>query len=119
MNHILQLKGRFKQRKNTNSFGPVNLPKGSIVTEEHVSNLKIQLKNLETRWKNEPPIGGALISVHYKCIVAKSNRLQLLLGEKNMHPNTSIRGAKFVDEIHANDVRKKHVFTYFIYCFCL
>lgn len=114
MNHILQLKGRFKQRKNTNSFGPVNLPKGSIVTEEHVSNLKIQLKNLETRWKNEPPIGGALISVHYKCIVAKSNRLQLLLGEKNMHPNTSIRGAKFVDEIHANDVRKKHVFTYFI-----
>ena len=89
MNHILQLKGKFKQRKNTNSFGPINLPKGSIVTEKHIYNLKMQLMNLETRWKNEPPLGGALISVHYKCIVAKSNRLQLLLGEKiciRIHP---------------------------------
>ncbi|MCI9478623.1 MAG: S8 family peptidase [Lachnospiraceae bacterium] len=114
MNHILQLKGKFQQRKNTNSFGPINLPKGSIVTEKHIYNLKMQLMNLETRWKNEPPLGGALISVHYKCIVAKSNRLQLLLGEKNMHPNTSIRGAKFMDEMHGNDIKKKHVFTYFV-----
>lgn len=44
----------------------------------------------------------------------KSNRLQLLLGEKNMHPNISIRGAKFIDEMHGNDIRKKHVFTYFV-----
>ena len=43
MNHILQLKGKFKQRKNTNSFGPINLPKGSIVTEKHIYNLKMQL----------------------------------------------------------------------------
>lgn len=44
----------------------------------------------------------------------KSNRLQLLLGEKNIHPNISIRGAKFIDEMHGNDIRKKHVFTYFV-----
>lgn len=74
----------------------------------------MQLMNLEIRWKNEPSLGGALISVHYKCIVAKNNRLQLLLGEKNMHPNISIRGAKFMDEMHGNDIRKKHVFTYFV-----
>ena len=31
-----------------------------------------------------------------------------------MHPNTSIRGAKFMDEMHGNDIKKKHVFTYFV-----
>ncbi|WP_195421587.1 S8 family peptidase [Faecalicatena contorta] len=115
MNNILQLKGKFLQRKNANGFGPINLPKGSEVTEKHIKELTTQLKNLEMRWKNEQPIGGALISVHYKCIVAKSNRLQILLGEKNMHPNMSIRGAKFVDGINEKNISvKKHVFTYFI-----
>lgn len=115
MNNILQLRGQFQKRKNVNGFGPTNLPKGSKVTAEHVGNMKQQLKQLEIYWKNEMTIGGVLISVHYKCIVAKSNRLQILLGEKNSHPNMSIRGAKFVDENNAkNEKVKKHVFTYFI-----
>ena len=101
MNNILQLRGQFQKRKNVNGFGPTNLPKGSKVTAEHVGNMKQQLKQLENYWKNEMTIGGVLISVHYKCIVAKSNRLQILLGEKNTHPNMSIRGAKFVDENNA------------------
>ena len=115
MNNILQLRGQFQKRKNVNGFGPTNLPKGSKITAEHVGNMKQQLKQLEDYWKNEMTIGGVLISVHYKCIVAKSNRLQILLGEKNSHPNMSIRGAKFVDENNAkNEKVKKHVFTYFI-----
>lgn len=115
MNNILQLKGKFQQRKNTNAFGPINLPKGSKVTAEHVKNLKDQLLNLESYWRKEQTIGGVLVSVHYKCIVAKSNRLQILLGEKNMHPNMSIRGAKFVDVYNMkHELIKKHVFTYFI-----
>ena len=115
MNNILQLRGQFQKRKNVNGFGPTNLPKGSKITAEHVGNMKQQLKQLEDYWKNEMTIGGVLISVHYKCIVAKSNRLQILLGEKNSHPNMSIRGAKFVDENNVkNEKVKKHVFTYFI-----
>lgn len=115
MNNILQLKGQFQQRKNVNGFGPTNLPKGSKVTAEHVGNIRQQLRKLESYWQNEQTIGGVLISVHYKCIVAKSNRLQILLGEKNAHPNMSIRGAKFVDETNKkNEKIKKHVFTYFI-----
>ncbi|MCC8027157.1 MAG: S8 family peptidase [Clostridium sp.] len=115
MNSILQLRGQFQQRKNVSGFGPTNLPKGSKVTAEHVRNMKQQLKKLDSYWQNEQTIGGVLISVHYKCIVAKSNRLQILLGEKNAHPNMSIRGAKFVDENNENNEKvKKHVFTYFI-----
>lgn len=115
MNHILQLKGQFQQRENTSSRGPVNLPKGSKVTADHIASMKQQLENLDIYWQKERTIGGVLVSVHYKCIVAKSNRLQVLLGEKDSHPNRSIRGAKFIDE--DNEVRKKvkkHVFTYFI-----
>lgn len=115
MNSILHLKGQFKHRKNPSVFGPVNLPKDSVVTVEHIEDLKTQLENLESYWHTDRRIGGALISVHYKRIVAKSNRLQIILGEKGQHPNLSIRGAKFVDGLNDKNVMtKKHVFTYFI-----
>lgn len=111
----MHLKGQFKHRKNPSVFGPVNLPKDSVVTAEHIEDLKTQLENLESYWHTDRRIGGALISVHYKRIVAKSNRLQILLGEKGQHPNLSIRGAKFVDGLNDKNVMsKKHVFTYFI-----
>lgn len=84
MNNILQLKGKFQQRKNLSGFGAVNLPKGAKVTAEHINKLKKQLMQLENYWKKEQTIGGALISVHYKCIVAKSNRLQILLDRKSV-----------------------------------
>lgn len=115
MNNILHLRGKFQQRKNPNAFGPVNLPKGARVTADHIAAIKKQLTDLEDYWMIEQTIGGVLVSVHYKCIVAKSNRLQILLGEKGTHPNLSIRGAKFVDEYNKQSkVVKKHVFTYFI-----
>lgn len=115
MNNILQLKGKFFHKKNLNNFGPVNLPKDTKVTKEHVGKLKKQLQNLEGFWRMDGTIGGALVSVHYKRIVPKSSRLQLLLGEKNAHPNVSVRGAKFADGLNDQmEPVKKHVFTYFV-----
>ncbi len=115
MNNILQLKGQFQKRKNTNRFGPINLPKGMKVTADHINNLQKQLTDIFLRWQNDRLIGGALVSVHYTCVVAKSNRLQLFLGEGSRHPNQSIRGAKFVEEYNSkNKLVKKHVFTYFL-----
>lgn len=115
MNQILQLKGKFLQRKNTNTFGPLNLPKNSKVTAEHVEKLCCQLRSLEQFWLTDPRIGGALISVHYTRIVPKSSRLQILLGEKGSQPNQSIRGAKFITEEDMKGTPiKKHVFTYFV-----
>lgn len=115
MNNILQLKGQFQKRKNQNGFGPINLPKGTSVTASHVCKLKEQLEIILSVWEKNTEIGGALVSVHYDRIVAKSNRLQHLLGEKGQHPNLAIRGAKFVES--KNDKQQnviKHVFTYFI-----
>lgn len=115
MNNILQLKGQFQRRKGPNNFGPTNLPKGKKVSAQHVSNLANKLKDICTYWEEEQTIGGALVSVHYICIVAKSNRLQQLLGEGSKHPNLSIRGAKFTEGYNKDNVMvQKHVFTYFL-----
>ena len=110
MNNILQLKGQFQKRENRSPFGPVNLPKGATVTTEHIEQLRKQLQSILTYWeKNQSKIGGALVSVHYKQVVAKSNRLKTLLAEGSKSPNESIRGSKFVWES-----KQKHVFTHFV-----
>ena len=76
MNNILQLKGQFQKRKAPSGFGPVNLPKGKSVSVEHVLKLKKQLQDIVLFWSKEKIIKGALVSVHYRKVVAKSNRIQ-------------------------------------------
>ena len=115
MNNILQLKGQFQKRKAPNNFGPSNLPAGRAVSAEHVLKLKKQLQDIVQFWRRETTINGALVSVHYRKVAAKSNRLQILLADKGKHPNQSIRGSKFTEGY--NDENKwvhKHIFTYFL-----
>lgn len=114
MNNILQLKGQFEKRKNASGIGPVNLPKGKTVRAEHVSYLKRRLQEIAAFWEEEGTIGGALVSVYYGCVVAKSNRLQKLLAEKGKHPNENVRGSKFYGEDKEDKRGMKHVFTYFL-----
>ena len=115
MNNILQLKGRFEQRPNASRPGSPKLPKGKSVSASHLYELAKQLERILAYWTKNTDINGALVSVHYKHIVAKSNRLKILLPEKGKTPTDSIRGAKFVWE--PNDVGEevqKHVFTHFV-----
>ncbi|MGN1344573.1 MAG: hypothetical protein ACI4U3_08330, partial [Traorella sp.] len=115
MNNVLQLKGRFEQRPNGSKPGAPQLPKGKSVSASHLNELAKQLERILDYWKANTVINGALVSVHYKHIVAKSNRLKILLAEKGKSPTESIRGAKFVWE--SNDTGKeiqKHVFTHFV-----
>lgn len=117
MNNVLELKGRFQSRVNTSRPGPLNLPKGQIVTVNHLESLKKQLFNILKFWEeNQKKIGGALVSVHYKQVVAKSNRSKILLSEGSKSPNESIRGAKFVWDATegSDDVKQKHIFTHFV-----
>lgn len=115
MNNILQLKGQFQKRKVPNGFGPTNLPKGKNVSAEHVLKLQKQLQEIILFWKQEKTIGGALVSVHYRKVVAKSNRIQILLADGGKHPNQAVRGSKFAEGYNEkNEWVKKHVFTYFL-----
>lgn len=115
MNNILQLKGRFEQRPNGSRPGSPKLPKGKTVSASHLYELAKQLERILVYWTKNTDINGALVSVHYKHIVAKSNRLKILLAENGKTPTDSIRGVKFVWE--PDDFGKevqKHVFTHFV-----
>ena len=114
MNSLLELKGQFKHRKNPNGFGPLNLPKGSVVTEEHLDDLKKQLSVVLATWMEDASINGALVSVHYKTVIAKSNRIKKLLSDAGKNPNESVRGAKFVWDDTPKGKVQKHVFTHFV-----
>lgn len=115
MNNVLQLKGRFEQRPNSSKPGSPTLPKGKKVSADHLYNLAEQLETIHKYWEENTEIRGALVSVHYKHVVAKSNRLKVLLSENSKAPTESIRGAKFVWEQDANGNQiQKHVFTHYI-----
>lgn len=115
MNSILQLKGRFDHKPNGSKPGSPKLPKSKSVSAAHLIDLSCQLQNILKYWKANKDINGALVSVHYKHIVAKSNRLKIFLSENSKPPTDSIRGAKFVWEPD-NDGKniQKHVFTHFV-----
>lgn len=111
MNNLLELKGQFEHRRNPQGFPSPNLPKGGIVSDKHIKQLKIELENILERWRRTTLIGGALVSVHYTRVVAKSNRIAHLFKMKsNEDANDAIRGAKF-EEGRDGLV---HVFTYFM-----
>ncbi len=111
MNNILQLKGTFDKKKNTSPVGAPNIPVGSeTVKSTHLYDLRCQLEKIKQFWENETLIGGALLSVYYRKVVAKSNRLQGLLAKGTITANESIRGARFLYE--GNKCR--HVFTHFV-----
>ncbi len=111
MNNILQLKGRFEQRPNSSKPGSPKLPKGKSVYSLHLIELSEQLKRILQYWKTNTDISGALVSVHYTHIVAKSNRLKILLSENSK----SIRGAKFIWEPDEDGKEiQKHIFTHYV-----
>ena len=110
MNSILQLKGQFEQQSGNPGGGMRNLTVRQYVEAKHSVELINELKSLQVYWKKHSLIKGALISVYYTSVVAKSNRIRALLCKGASDPNDSIRGAKFAgDPDHI-----QHVFTYYV-----
>lgn len=111
MNNILELKGRFEFRKNENMRGRLNLRGDKVVMSKHLLQLADQLNHIYNFWRSNDLIGGALISVHYQEVVAKSNRIQgLFIKGSKTNTNSTIRGSKF--EYEEGSIR--HVFTHFV-----
>ena len=109
MNELLQLKGKFFQKSNNSKPGPSNLPKGNYVEIDHLKNLEKQLLDLQEFWNKEKYLNGALISVFYKDVVAKSRRVKGFLSKGSQTANSSIVGAKFTD-----GDKRKHIITHYI-----
>jgi len=109
MNNILQLKGQFQSQPNPNGFGATNIPVGASVEVSHLEALRSQLSSILAYWEKDTSIRGALVSVYYYHVVAKSNRVKGLLCVGSMDPNDAIRGSKFY-----GDTPIQHVFTYYV-----
>ena len=109
MNKIIELKGQFTYTGNPSKGGGTALPNTyneDPVTLIHLNKLYYQLIEVREYYLNKTLINGALITVYYREIVAKSNRLSRLL-EINSRKEDRVRGARYNDEV------KKHIFTYF------
>lgn len=111
MNSILQLKGTFESKKNNNIPGFPNLPTKCGVSSVHIKKLINELSLVLRKWERDTLIDGALVSVHYIQVVAKSNRIKSIFEVNSQtDSNASIRGSKFEqigDKIN-------HVFTHYV-----
>lgn len=109
MNNLLQLKGTFEQKGNNGRVGPPQLPANAVLKVEHLEKLKADLNKLITFWEKENIFTGALISVYYNKVAAKSNRIKELLSKGKNKANTSIVGARFTDKTNP-----KHIITHYV-----
>lgn len=106
MNNLLHLTGRFEQKRGTSRPGPPQLPVNTSVSKEKLEQIISDLKHMQSFWESQDLLEGALVSVYYTKIAAKSNRVSKLLSEGSKHPNTTIVGARF-----SND-NLKHIITH-------
>jgi len=109
LNNLLQLKGKFEQASSNSRPGAPKLPAGKSVKVKQLENLLSNLIELKEYWIKQQLLPGALISVCYNKIAAKSNRIQGLLGKGAYTPNKSIVGARF-----SLDGSPKHIITHYI-----
>ncbi|MBS6502197.1 MAG: S8 family peptidase [Clostridium sp.] len=109
MNQLLQLKGSFEQNDGKNRPGPPKLPKNTSVKVQHLQSLKRDIVALKEFWENETYLSGAIISVFYNDVIAKSNRIKGFLANGQTTANSTIVGAKF-EGVN----KKKHVITHYV-----
>ena len=111
MNDVLKLKGKFEQKPSSSRPRGSHLPKGKSVTAAHLQELLQELQTLYSFWEQDKFIKGALVSILYPTVIAKSNRIHGFFAHGATHANDSIVGARF--EIN-NAGKHKHVITHFI-----
>lgn len=109
MNDLLNLKGNFEQATNSSKPGSPNLPTGKSINVSKLLKLLDDLTELKSFWLREKLIPGALISVFYNKVAAKSNRIQGILAQGSSSPNSSIVGARF-----STEASPKHIITHYV-----
>lgn len=107
MNNILKLKGKFINKKYDKPSGSRNISSNSTISYDILETKVEQLKLLQEFWATQNYFDGALISVHYNRMIAKTNRIAGILYEKGKTPNESIVGARF-------SKNQKHIITHFV-----
>lgn len=112
MNDLLQIKIPFGHMKRKGQPGSSNLPANQYVRSEKITIIVDKLKKQLEFWNQQSVITGALVSVEYIKVVAKSNRIRQLFKYKIDDINECIKGARFVGD----EKSKRHVITYYVPC---
>lgn len=111
MNNVLELKGKFEQKSRNGSYGGSrNMPSDKSVKIDKIQKLINELSILKKYWDEDNIVNKAFVSVHYCDVIAKSNRLSVLLCNGSKDSNDSVVGAKFTE----NTNEKKHIITHYI-----
>ncbi|PPE06650.1 S8 family peptidase [Mesoplasma corruscae] len=107
-NKILFLKGRFEQKSNRSKPNGINLPANATIQLSNITKLKKELEEIQLFWKENKLIKNCLISVHYKQLIAKSNRIKGLFVVNQNPSYNSMVGAKYSQN------NKKHIITHLV-----
>ena len=109
-NEILELRGSFDHSAAKNP-GPPSLPKGGVVTTDHLTFLRCQLENVSASLQDMTDLGiPIIVSARYIRVIAKSNRAKRLLSKGAEDASSYIVGAKLDNSSNPRD--PKHVITY-------
>lgn len=112
MNPIVQLKGKFLYKGNTNSIGYPTFSSSS----PHISWVDLdrryhELSLLATDEERNRKIGGVLISVHYTRVIPKSRRVSYFFSKGKISANETVVGAKFGRTVKGSPY---HIITHFV-----
>lgn len=107
MNPILQLKGSFESKKRNIKFA-ITIPENEKYDISHVKNILKQLEDAKMYWKDNKYSIPPLLDIHYKKIIAKSQRLSKLFYFDGKSPNSYIVGSRY------NDDKTYHIVKYCI-----
>lgn len=94
MNELLLMRGTF-EGKGANQPGAVELPAHCVVKTEKIRKLADDIDAVISFWDSEILDIDPLISVYYKKVVAKSNRVKRLLDPNGGNSTRTIVGARF------------------------
>ena len=114
MNNLLQLKGSLDSQGIRQAYGARNLPSKQSLPSSRLDSLITDLKSVKEYWKDNQILENVFVTVRCNRVLAKSNRLNVLLSYAGHKPNDSIRGVRFSD-----DKSPKHIFTYYVPSDCI
>lgn len=94
MNDLLLLSGSFEHRSAPGGGRPT-LPSKAKIDISRLNGLSDDLERVIREWPGKEIVGRILVSVKYRQVVAKSNRLGLLLKDGDCPTEQSIVGARY------------------------
>ena len=111
MNPLLQVKLRFTKERNSQQPIVKNLRANASTSEDKVIALIESLRAVKRFYLTTPKvIENMLVDVNYNDIIAKSNRIQVLLKPRGKTANDIIVGARFSP---AEEGSENHIITYY------